>query len=482
MTQRVGIFFGGPSREREVSFASGRTVYDLLDRSLFRPIPLFVTGHKELVILHWQHLYKGTLRDFYPPPTQARKHSTFALYDDSFPDIDPKERQSWLESIGEPLPFASLKERIDLAFLCLHGTQGEDGTIQGLLSWLDIPYTGAGIMPSAIGISKRFQQDFFKTLGFDTPKSLFLSKQDWEKEPKACLKRVQHENLMPCVVKPSQEGSSIGVSFVEQQKDLVPAINKGFFFHSLTPDTWHGLSGPQRSQFLQALSDLRHHIGYPLSVGEYTFYRPEQLKKYLNSSDKASKKAWLLKGAHTDPYVIVETPASGLEFSCIVIEHEDTGKPLALPPTQILKPSKTYDFQAKYLPGVSRKITPMPLPPKALKSVQQACETLYSAMGAQVYARMDGFYDPETQTCCLNDPNTTSGMLPSSLFFQQAAEIGLNPSTFLTRIIRSSLRHRLFARKLPSHDAHQRRVSKTIPAKTTAQKQRGSHPDGRTVF
>ena len=64
---KVGIFFGGPSREREISFAGGRTVYDNLNKSIFEPIPIFVDSHKNMVILKWENVYKGTIRDFFPP-------------------------------------------------------------------------------------------------------------------------------------------------------------------------------------------------------------------------------------------------------------------------------------------------------------------------------------------------------------------------------------------------------------------------------
>ncbi|MGL5889882.1 MAG: D-alanine--D-alanine ligase family protein, partial [Bacteroidia bacterium] len=67
MKLRIGIFFGGTSREREISFAGGRTVYDNLDKALFEPVPLFVDSFGQFVLLDWQYVYKGSVRDFYPP-------------------------------------------------------------------------------------------------------------------------------------------------------------------------------------------------------------------------------------------------------------------------------------------------------------------------------------------------------------------------------------------------------------------------------
>ena len=84
---KIGIFFGGPSREREISFAGGRTVYDNLNKKLFSPVPVFVDSFGQFILLDWQYLYKGTIRDFYPP---------FEFIPDS-----PNGFQIYIESLGQ---------------------------------------------------------------------------------------------------------------------------------------------------------------------------------------------------------------------------------------------------------------------------------------------------------------------------------------------------------------------------------------------
>jgi len=86
---KIGILFGGPSREREIAFAGGRTVYDNLNKSLFEPVPIFVDSHRNFILLDWQYIYKGTIRDFYPPVSelpedQKRKYSPLTLLDKPF--------------------------------------------------------------------------------------------------------------------------------------------------------------------------------------------------------------------------------------------------------------------------------------------------------------------------------------------------------------------------------------------------------------
>ena len=137
----------------------------------------------------------------------------------------------------------------------------------------------------------------------------------------------------------------------------------------------------------------------------------------------------------------MESFIHGKEFSCIVVKQEDDSV-IALPPTEIVKGSEVFDYRSKYLPGLSRKLTPIDIATEGIHKIRQECERLFDYLEFQTYARIDGFITEEG-TIFLNDPNTTSGMLPSSFFFHQAAEIGLNPSQFLTYIIRTSLAERL---------------------------------------
>jgi D-alanine-D-alanine ligase len=115
---------------------------------------------------------------------------------------------------------------------------------------------------------------------------------------------------------------------------------------------------------------------------------------------------------------------------------------VALPPTEIVKGKELFDYRSKYLAGLSRKITPIRLPDEDIQRIRTECERLFRLFDFNVYARIDGFYKQDG-SIILNDPNTTSGMLPSSFFFHQAAEIGLNPSQFLTYIIHTSLQERI---------------------------------------
>ena len=233
---RVGIFFGGSSREREVSFAGGRTVYDNLDKSLFEPVPLFIDSFGGIVKLHWEHVYKGSIRDFYPPasflpqlphgfqvyaeslvPAEALQNAGFDTSDETL-DLSRELQIQMNQQIGIPLNWESLTHHIDLAFLALHGTFGEDGSIQGMLEWLGIPFTGSGILPSALGINKWVQKKFQQTQNLYINDFESITYEEWTESDTVekhqyfqhFLQKFNHQ----FVVKPANQGSSLGVSIL----------------------------------------------------------------------------------------------------------------------------------------------------------------------------------------------------------------------------------------------------------------------------
>ena len=446
---KIGIFFGGKSREREISFAGGRTVYDNLDKTLFDAVPLFVDSTGKITQLSWPFIYKGTIRDFFPGPAINDGSQPYQIYAESLTDDSSIDFRLLQEAVGVPVSLEELPKLIDFGFLTLHGPHGEDGSVQGLLEWLGIPYSGSGILPSAFGINKVIQRKLMREFGFDGPSFMVASRSDILETNtlELLFDRVKSEIGFPCVVKAPHQGSSIGVSIVESAnlKAFENALWKSFFLARLDENEWKVRSESSKAQWISDLLDVRTGIGMPVSVyqgnksiPEHKFYHPDRLLQFLNQPGWHSI---VLEAVDAEQEVLIESFIDGKEFSCIVIEGLD-GEPLALPPTEIIKYSNLFDYRSKYLPGISRKITPIDVPVQQLESIRITCERMYKAFGFQVYARLDGFIKTDG-TVMLNDPNTTSGMLPSSFFFHQSAEIGLNPSQFLTYIIYTSLRCRM---------------------------------------
>jgi len=167
---KVGIIFGGPSREREIAFAGGRTVYDNLNKSLFEAIPIFVDSNRNFILLDWQYVYKGTIRDFYPPVSSLPDSpNNFQIYMESLGQLSDEDLNALISQVGKPIQLHELGGLIDVVFLSLHGIFGEDGQIQGLLDSLQIPYTGSGVRACAIGMDKAYQKKLMESSGFDCP-------------------------------------------------------------------------------------------------------------------------------------------------------------------------------------------------------------------------------------------------------------------------------------------------------------------------
>jgi len=466
---RIGIVFGGQSREREVSFAGGRTVYDNLNKQLFEPVPVFVDSLGTFILLNWGNIYKGTIRDFYPAsafqPHEEDPHRQFQYYMESLADLPQADREAIIASAGRKVHPEELPKLIDLAFLCLHGPYGEDGAIQGLLEWYGIPYTGSGILPSAIGIDKLVQSSLMVQAGFARPRSMQLSRQAWQQNqnPQKLFSTLLAQLGLPLVVKAPRQGSSIGITILEDQDPaaFAKAVNRAFFTEQVDKRHWQSLADAQKHAWLLSVTDIRSGIGLPVAVSPTAggaisatlvaaennapviFYRPEQLLDFLNSNLYTG--GILLEALDGEDTILFESFITGKEFSCIVLRGEE-GQAIALPPTQIIKQGNFYDYRSKYLPGMVRKVTPIDEPENRIRLIRQRCAELFEALKFHTYARIDGFIT-EKGEIFLNDPNTTSGMLPSSFFFHQAAEIGLNPSQFLTYIIRQSLAERIASGK-----------------------------------
>jgi len=430
---RIGIFFGGASREREISFAGGRTVYDILDRQRYEPVPLFVDAFGHILELDWPFLYKGTIRDFLPPAELVPPHSGFSYYLEQVAESGSAEYQAALQSVGHPLSLEQVKQRIDVAFPVLHGRGGEDGSLQGLLEWLGIPYVGSGPWGAALGYDKLKLHAHLKQVEHNRKHTLIhltgapsFDAIDFDLQADHLKKRVG----FPCVVKHPTQGSSIGVQVVDSPAHLKAALEKASFRQRVSAGTWNSYSATERKQLVANWTDLRHGVGLPVQVegADEWIKRPDELLQHLtNWAAQAAPESELLLVAQDAPQeLLIEPFIKGREFSVIVVENE-FGDFMALPPTEIRKTRSVFDYGAKYLPGVVNKLTPMDL--------GDAAAQLAKELGFKTYARMDGFYPESGDDLYFNDPNTTSGMLPGSFFFHQAAAVGLTPKNFLTYLI-----------------------------------------------
>ncbi len=480
MPMKVGIFFGGNSREREVSFAGGRTVYDNLDKTLFEAVPIFIDSFNNFILLDWHLIYKGSIRDFYPPVSALKKSKyPVQIYAESIKEAYKDNGYSLAIKLGKVIKPEELKHLIDFAFLALHGNFGEDGTIQGLLEWMKIPYSGSGIMPSALGMNKRFQKSLMKEAGMNVPATFHFSKEEWLKGDRKKI-HAEAKNIFKglCVLKPANQGSSVGVSVIDAGnfEAFKLAADKALFIQTITASEWNKLDKIAKIQLVQKISDVKEGIGLPCNSAGKTIYHPDELFALFDKELKKGSSV-TLEGIYSETECLIEDFIEGREFSCIVVRN-DNGKPVALPPTEIVKGKEVFDYRSKYMPGLSRKITPIDIPDAEIERIRKECVRLFDYFGFHVYARIDGFISSKGELF-LNDPNTTSGMMPSSFFFHQAAEIGLNPSQFLTYIIRTSIAERVASQ---STHAHLQTLLQKLDDKLEANKSKKSNKKKVAVF
>src|SRR6266487_1505035 len=237
---RVGVLFGGRSGEHEVSLLSAASVLNAIDKDKYEVVPIGITKDgRWLTAEHAENLLTGklmleprNLRAGDPDMTQPA--AVLARGEAVVVPPEPVHRHSGLvpfQTDAEPLRRASDRAiNVDVIFPVLHGTFGEDGTIQGLLELADIPYVGAGVLGSAAGMDKDIMKSLFIAAGIPIVKHVTILRSAWEKDPKKIEKLVESKLKYPVFVKPANLGSSVGISKARQRKELGPAIREAAKF------------------------------------------------------------------------------------------------------------------------------------------------------------------------------------------------------------------------------------------------------------
>jgi D-alanine-D-alanine ligase len=236
---RVGVLFGGRSGEHEVSLLSAASVLNAIDKDKYEVVPIGITKDgRWLTAEHAENLLTGklvleprNLRAGDPQNTQAA--AVLSRGEAVVVPPEPVHRQSGLvpfQTEASPLRRAADRAiNVDVIFPVLHGTFGEDGTIQGLLELADIPYVGAGVLGSAAGMDKDIMKSLFIAANLPIVKHVTILRHDWEKDPKRVEKQVGKLKY-PVFVKPANLGSSVGISKAHNRKELGPAIEEAAKF------------------------------------------------------------------------------------------------------------------------------------------------------------------------------------------------------------------------------------------------------------
>jgi len=212
---RIGLIFGGRSGEHEVSIRSARSVIEAIDRSKYEVVPIAITKEG-----NW--LGAAASVKLFPAETQRLLADEKQGRADTNVTILGDPSRSGLVSLGSR---TSEPERLDVVFPVLHGTFGEDGTLQGLLEMAAIPFVGCGTLASACGMDKVTMKVLFKDAGLPICRHTWLLRSDWDHDRNKVIRKIVREIGFPCFIKPANLGSSVGVSKATDKKSLAKGID-----------------------------------------------------------------------------------------------------------------------------------------------------------------------------------------------------------------------------------------------------------------
>jgi D-alanine-D-alanine ligase len=201
---RVGVLFGGRSGEHEVSLASAASIIRGLDPQKYEAVPIGITKEG-----HW--LIGAGAQKMLPEVLRTGQRVLMSA--------DPTE------SALMPLDGSPRGQKLDVVFPVIHGTFGEDGTMQGLLELAGLPFVGAGVLGSAIGMDKDVAKKLMQVAKIPVVPWIAVQRADWERQPKEIRRAIEKKFKYPVFVKPATLGSSVGMTKVHSRAELGPALD-----------------------------------------------------------------------------------------------------------------------------------------------------------------------------------------------------------------------------------------------------------------
>lgn len=343
----LGVIFGGQGTEHEISTMSGMSVVEHLDTKKYNIFPIYIDKDGT-----WYE-YKS-VRD-----TEEELELSIKIYS-----------KSKIKSIT-----TYLKE-LDAIFPVLHGTYGEDGSMQGLLELLQIPYVGCGILASSVGMDKIYTKAILEKAGINQAKYCYIrirkneyyyvesNFEETKVEMKDICKKVKNELKFPVFVKPSNSGSSIGINKANSKKELEQAI---------------------------------------------------------------------IEAAKYDTKILIEENIQGKEIECAILETDET---MASCTGQIIPAEDYYTFDAKYNNEQSQLVIPSKI--ECEPEIQKIAIKAFKAIDGKGLARID-FFVTEEGKIYLNEINTMPGFTTISMYPKLWEATGISYAELLDKLIQNVL-------------------------------------------
>jgi D-alanine-D-alanine ligase len=390
---RVGVLFGGRSGEHEVSLLSAASVLKAIDRSRYEVVPIGITKQGRWLVsgdaerlLAGDFPDSGTLRAGDPQHTAPA-----ALLAKGQGVIVPPMPAEGGGRGGALVPFereaAALTPaqdvlQLDVVFPVLHGTFGEDGTMQGLFELAGLAYVGSGVLGSATGMDKEVMKRLFLAAGLPITKHVTFLRREWEKSPKKILASLEAALKYPFFVKPANLGSSVGISKAHDRKELGPAIE--------------------------------------LAAG---FDRKIVVEQAVGGRGNRSKMG------------------KARELEVAVLGNDE---PLASVVGEIVPGKEFYDYEAKYLSEGSQAIIPAKLTKQQSKQVQAMALDAFRACDCAGLARVDFLLEAgDSGRLYLNEINTMPGFTSISMYPKLWEASGVKYRDLISRLIELALERKM---------------------------------------
>lgn len=232
---RVGVLFGGRSGEHEVSLRSAQSILKAINRKKYDVVPIGIAksgqwlgGSDADVLLTGNIPLQIAGAGMGKVSTRKAHANVVASVADALGSNDSND-----DVVALSLQASATGAKaagLDVVFPVLHGTFGEDGTIQGLLELADVAYVGSGVLGSSVGMDKDAMKKMFAAAGLPLVKHVTLLRGDWKASPRKCTKLIEDKLQYPVFVKPANLGSSVGISKVRERGELAPAMDEASKF------------------------------------------------------------------------------------------------------------------------------------------------------------------------------------------------------------------------------------------------------------
>jgi len=347
---KLGVIFGGTSTEHDVSIVSGTSVISNLNKEKYDIYPIYIDKN-------------GTWHEFID---NNKKYSVG----------EPIEGINKIENIYEYL------KNIDVVFPVLHGLGGEDGSIQGMLEILKIPYVGTKILGSSICMDKAYAKIIFEKAKILQAKYIYIKKhgenyiyvnEDFTEKIYSLseiAQKISEKIEFPMFIKPSNSGSSVGIN---KAKNI------------------------------------------------------EELKDFIEYASKYDKK------------ILIEENITGREIECAILGNEEVYASVL---GEIMSAENFYSFDAKYKNKESKTIIPAKIPEKLANKIKETAKKAYKAADCKGLSRVDFFVDEKSEKIYINEINTMPGFTEISMYPKLWQETGINYKELLDKIIELAIKER----------------------------------------